>query len=193
MQKNLIFSSLSILALSLVTATAHAQWVVHATAGTLKSINAQTKVLYVNGDDGTPAKFNTGLKSSDKFEFDPHLRSQTTPATAYDKVGSHVVVFYYGYGTDLTAISVESLGDGTFTTVTGNVDKFDKHSRTLTIKTDKGTDANFHVQDNAVIDTGTGVKEGTKFDPHKGDPVRVTYLASDKGDVQAVFVQRNGY
>jgi hypothetical protein len=103
------------------------------------------------------------------------------------------VVFYYGYGTDLTAISVESLGDGTFTTVTGNVDKFDKHSRTLTIKTDKGTDSNFHVQDNAVIDTGTGVKEGTKFDPHKGDPVRVTYLASDKGDVQAVFVQRNGY
>lgn len=190
MLKNAALFTFAALALSLSPAAAHAQWVVHAQAGTLKSVDAKAKELYLNASDGTPTKFTTAQKSDSKVEFDPHLRTETTPADTYNTVGTQVVVFYYGWGNDLTAVSVEKLGDGPFTSISGKVDKFDKHSRTLTIKTDKG-EASFHVQDSAVIDTNSGVKIGAKFDPHKNDPIQIMYVAAKQGDQQAVFIQRN--
>lgn len=192
MKKLFLSSAAMFLGLSLVPAMACAQMTVHATAGTLKAVDAAAKTLSVAEDDGSSTAYQTVEAKGTKIDFDPQMRSKTTPAADYSKVGSHVVVFYYGYGNGITAVSVKPLGDGPFTTVKGTVVKFDKGKRMLTVKTDTGV-SEIHIDDGAVIDTGDGVKLGTHFDPHHNDPVVVTCAASATGDKVGLFVKRNGF
>ena len=66
---------------------------------------------------------------------------------------------------------------------------YDKHGRVLTIQVAPAKTMTFQVSDKAVVDTGTGVKEGDKFDPHEGDSLRVTAVMANGAD-EAVFIRR---
>lgn len=65
---------------------------------------------------------------------------------------------------------------------------FNKHDRSLTVRTDKGQNEKFQLSETAVVDTGIGLQSGRKYSPRKGYAVRVTATGSN-GQQVAVFVR----
>ena len=168
---------------------ARAQWVVHALSGTVKSVNATAGLISLTMADGSRAQFKTTQKTDVALDFDDDLRVHATPSSSFRSLGAHVVVYYFGLDNDRTAVSLRDLGPGPFKYVTGTVMHYDKHGRVLTIQVAPAKTMTFQVSDKAVVDTGTGVKEGNKFDPHKGDSLRVTAVTANGAD-EAVFIRR---
>ena len=83
---------------------------------------------------------------------------------------------------------MQDLGPGPLENKTGTIVKFDKHQRLLTIKTASGVEESFRIDDKTVAETSVGAVEGHKFDPEKGDQVRVIATAAN-GSNTALFVR----
>ena len=60
--------------LSLTTAAATAQEVVHPLSGTVSSINPAAKTITIHTDDGSPGVFAVLTKSNVSLEFDKQVR-----------------------------------------------------------------------------------------------------------------------
>jgi ABC-type Na+ efflux pump permease subunit len=148
---------------------------VHGIVGTVKAVHAHD--ISVTVDGGPPNRYVTtpGEKVAVKFESD--LRAEAVDAAKIQKVGDTVLVYYYGYGTDTTAVAIKDLGTETYTKLEGTVTAFDKKNRTMTLKDDSGKEVTAQLAEDLVVDTDMGVESGKKFAPHKGDHVRVTFLA----------------
>jgi len=163
----------SLLSLSFSFA-ASAQMAVHAVAGTVESIKTDAISLAV--DNATESKFQLGGTAGVRLDFSSDLRAAATDATKFHKSGDYVLVYFYGWGNDRTAVAVKDLGPGTYAKLQGTVTAFDKHSRTITLKDDAGKEVSMTLGNDLVVDTDSGVDNGRKFSPHKGDTIRVTYL-----------------
>jgi hypothetical protein len=172
--------------LSLCTQAATAQEVVHALTGTVTSMNLG-KTIQVDTDDGPIVEFKDLTKSSIPLEFDPKLRAQATSADRFNTKKSHVIVYYFGEGDLRTAVALQGLPPGTMKRTIGTVAKFEKHQRLLTLQTASGSAQSFHIDPATVVETAVGVVEGRKFDPQKGDQVRVT-AAPAQGTATALFI-----
>ncbi len=169
------------------TQTASGQMVVHAVSGIVKTINPASKSIDVDLEDGSKAHFKTSSKRV-PLSFDNDLRGDAVDASAYTQLDAFVVVYYYGFGDDRTAVAIKDLGKDTFQKFNGTVTAFDKHSRILTVKTLKAGTVKFHISEKAVIDTGASLQSGQKFSPGKGYTVRLT--ATGSGDeYTAVFIR----
>jgi hypothetical protein len=168
--------------------TMNGQMVVHAVSGIVKAIHPAQHSLDLDIEDGSPGSFETASKSSVALSFDKDLRGDAVDASTFQGVGSFVVVYYYGFGSDRTAVAIKDLGKGPFEKVTGSVTEFDKHNHTLTVHTDKGDNEQFQLSEKAVVDTGMSLESGQKYDPHKGYTVRVT-AEKTNGEEVAVFVR----
>ena len=178
-----------IVAASLVFAgSAAAQEIVHALSGTVSKADAQVGTLQIKTNDGSDGTFTFSQKASD-VSFDRDVRAETTPVASFNKpIGDEVVVFYYGNGITRTAVAVKDLGPGPFQTVEGTVTKFDRHQHTLSVKPATGKAETFHLDPKAVADTPNGAVPGDKFEPAKGDNVRV--IATSAGGTEtAMFVR----
>jgi hypothetical protein len=178
---------LVVTALAGFCASAAAQMVVHAVSGMVKAINANSNTMDVEVDNGTTSQFKLPSNAKVSLDFDNALRSDSIEANKFEHIGSFVVVYYYGYDDDKTAVAVKDLGPGPFQKDEGTVVAYDKHDRTMTVKDDGGKSATFALNEHLVVDRGISVDTGRGYSPHKGDHVVVTYATSgDKNSV--VFV-----
>lgn len=170
----------------LLCANAGAQMVVHAVSGMVKAVNPDSKTMDVTDDNGDTSHFK--LPSKPKATLDRSLQSDSVSASEFQHVGNYVVVYYYGYGNDVTAVAVKDLGAGPFRKIEGTVVSFDKHDRTMTVKDDAGKSEAIVLTDQMVLDSGMNVTSGRGYAPQKGYHVIATYAqAGDKNT--AVFVR----
>jgi Cu/Ag efflux protein CusF len=187
MSKTLLRIGLLAGCFSLVSLAGAAQEVVHALTGVVNNIDSAAKTITVITDDGSDGTFQDMISSRTSIEFDKSIRTEATAANEFKKKGARVIVFYYGAGEIRTVVALKSLGEGPFTKESGTVMKFDKKEHSLTIKDSSGTIESFKITPNTVADTDAGAAEGLKFDPHKGEPVRVIATQAD-GSLTALFI-----
>ena len=181
-------STLIPVTMMVLCASAGAQMVVHAVSGMVKAVNPDSKTMDVTVDNGTTSQFKLPTKAKVTLDFDKALQSDSVSASSFQHIGNYVVVYYYGYATDRTAVAVKDLGAGPFQKVEGTVMSFDKHERTMTVNDDAGKSTTIALNDHMVLDSGVSVTSGRGYDPHKGYHVIVTY--SQSGDKNtAVFVR----
>lgn len=150
-----------------------AQEVVHALSGTVDSINSTTKTITIITDDGSGSTFTAMKDPKTPIEFDKTLRAEATAADAFKTKGTRVIVYFYGYREVRTAVALRDLGRGPFTKSSGTVIKFDRGEHSFSIQDQAGTLESFKVTRSTVADTVSGVVDGLKFEPEKGDQVQV--------------------
>jgi hypothetical protein len=161
--------------------------VVHALAGTVQNINAAAKTITVITDDGSGGTFKDITASLGAIEFDKVIRADATEAGAFKDKGVRAIVYYCGDGDVRTVVAVRSLGTGPFTKSSGTVVKFDKRQHLLTIQDKSGTTQSFKITQGTVAETDAGAAEGLKFDPNKGEQIRVTATEAN-GTMTALFI-----
>jgi hypothetical protein len=171
---------------SLCTLAANAQEVVHALTGTVTSMNPG-KTIQVDTDEGADLDFKDLTKSNIPLEFDKDLRAQATSADRFNTKGTQVIVYYFGEGDLKTAVALQGLPPGPLKRTIGTVVKFDKHQRLMTVESTPGGVQSFHIGPTTAVETAVGAVEGRKFDPQKGDQVRVT-AAPAQGTGTALFI-----
>ncbi|HTV09763.1 MAG TPA: hypothetical protein VMD97_12035 [Candidatus Aquilonibacter sp.] len=168
--------------------SAGAQMVVHAVSGMVKSINANAKTMDVVVDNGSTSEFKLPSDAKVNLDFDNALREDSIEANKFEHVGDYVVLYYYGYDDNRTAVAVKDLGAGPFKKVQGTVVSYDKHDHTMTVKDDGGKSESFVLNDHLVVDRGISVDSGRGYSPHRGDDVTVTYSPSS-GKNSPVFIR----
>lgn len=169
-------------------ASAGAQMVVHAVSGMVKVVNNDSKTMILTEDNGDVSIFKLPSDAKVTLDFDKALLSDSVEASKFGHVGNYVVVYYYGYDNDRTAVAVKDLGTGPFQKFEGTVMSFDKHTRTMAAKDDGGKSETFALDEHLIVDSGVTVASGRGYDPHKGYHVIVTY--SQTGDKNsAVFIR----
>jgi len=168
--------------LSLATLAAAAQQRVHAASGVVTAIRPKIRMIELDMDDGTSGHFKWLSKSDPPIEFDKSVSTDAVAADQFATLKVHVILYYVGEGDVRTAVAVRALGDAPLNTANGTVVKLNRHDRQLTIKTSTGTEESFRLDPKTVGDTENGVAQGLKFDFNKGNPVRVTFTASDGGE-----------
>jgi hypothetical protein len=179
--------------LCLPAAEAGAQEVVHVLSATVRFVNQQNGMIIVNTDDGTAGMFK-GADAKVQTNLDKSLIAKITPAekfvaTGDTSKGDHLIVFYFGGDDDVRSVfAVTDLGKGPIDKTTGTVTKFDRHAHLLTVKDSTGTDVDFRIGANSVADTTTGAVEGFKFDPSKGEKVRVIATPGNGGEDALLIV-----
>ena len=180
--------TLAVVMLIMFCATAGAQMVVHAVSGMVKAVNSDSKTMDVTVESGETSRFRLPTNAKVTLDFDKALQSDSMDVSKFEHIGDYVVVYYYGYADDRTAVAVKDLGAGPFQKIEGTVASFDKHTRTMMVNDDGGKSETFVLSDHLVVDSGLSVASGRSYDPHKGYHVVVTYSkAGDKNS--AVFIR----
>lgn len=187
MQRKLGFTLIPVM-MVVLCASAGAQMVIHAVSGMVKAVDPDSKTMDVTVDNGTTSQFKLPSKAKVTLDFDKALQSDSVNASNFQHVGNYVVVYYYGYDYDRTAVAVKDLGAGPFQKIEGTVMSFDKHDRTMTVNDDAGKSVTIALDDHMVLDSGVSVTSGRGYDPHKGYHVIVTYGQSGDKNT-AVFVR----
>ncbi len=152
-------------------ASSEAQEVIHALTGTVSAINSAASTITVFLDNGTTGVFQD-TAAGKRVALDKKIAAETTAVNAFNKQGAYAIVFFYGDGDDRTAVALKNLGTGPFASTVGTVKKFDGHHG-LTVVDKTGADQTFKIDGQSLAEGMYGVVEGAKFDPHKGDRVRV--------------------
>jgi hypothetical protein len=161
-----------------------AQEVVHAAAGKLVSVNAAQKTLTLKRMDGTTMSFQVVASHEPALSLDKAVREKTVPVAGYSKVGSNVVVLYFGYDSP-TAVAIKELGPDAPKKCTGSVSNFDRHEHRLTLKTDAAGAQNLVLTEDTIVDTNDGVVKLADYKPSKGERLRC-FTGADSGT--ALFI-----
>jgi hypothetical protein len=152
-------SSATMLAL-LASGAIAAEDVATAVSGTVKEVDKGTKTVVVKTAEGTEHTFHfvgrtiahggeaTAKGSKDAFEG--------------MKKGDEVVVHYTAKGAEKTAKEVDHVGKDGVKASAVVVKSVDRGAKTVTVKTAEGAEETYHLTDQAVHETGKGLKEGAK-------------------------------
>lgn len=186
MRHQILQICLSLGILSFAAAPASGQQVVHATTGVVTAINAATKTIHVDTDDGSEGLFAVLTNPKVPLEFAKSIKATSTPAVSYTGTGSETLVLYFGDNTIRTVVALQDLGPGPFIKAIGTMIKLDHHS--ITIKNAAGAEQVFQIDAKSVGEGSNGVIEGRKFDADKGAQVRILATTSN-GVETAVFIR----
>jgi hypothetical protein len=170
-----------------ISVAATAQQVVHALTGTVSSIDGLSKTVTVYTDSGSQSDFKDLTNSKTPAAFDKKIRADATSVDTFKKVGSYVIVFYFGDSDKRSAVALRNLGAGPFTSLTGTVVKFESKAHSIAVKDNSGQVQTFKITSDTVAETFAGVVDGFKFQAQKGDQVRVVGATAD-GSATALFV-----
>lgn len=188
MRRALVTACLSAACFVYGSVSMSAQEIIHALTGTVSAIDATSKTITVLQDSGSEGSFRALTNPKTRIAFDKKIEAASTAATSFDKQGAYAIIFYFGTDSDRTAVALKSLGKGPFTAIAGTVTDYDAHTHSITVKDDSGASQTFHIVPDTVAETYMGVVEGSKFDAHKGDHVRVVGSQAD-GANTALFVR----
>lgn len=154
----------------------------HATAGELEKVSQDGKTITVKAADGTEHVFKvtgktvvTGTEEGGKG------------VALAGKEGSQVVVKYTGEGADETAHAVHVTGKEALKATEGTVTAVGKDGHTVTVKLADGTEKTFDMGKEAMVDSGKGVYEGSKFTGKAGEKVVVYSTVKPAGEVVHLF------
>lgn len=153
-----------------------AQMSVHAVAGQVKAVSAGG--LDVQVMPGAVSHFSLPAKAQ-ATDFPSDLQGESTPAREFHKVGDYMLVFFYGFGNQRTAVAVKDLGAGPYTKVAGTVEDFDKHARKVKVRDDSGKETDYVLADRLIVDSDLGATNGRRYSPHKGDALLLTCSGGD--------------
>jgi flagellar hook-associated protein FlgK len=162
---------------------AYAQDVAHAVEGTVKTVDAATRIIVVKTADGT----------DHAFHFTGHTAVHGAEATATGakdtfhglKDGSEVVVHYTTNGTERTAAEVDRVDKDGLKASEGTLKSIDRGARTMTIKTKDGTEQTYRLTKNAAVDAGKDMGKGAD----RTERVTV-YYSDEAGHKVAHFFKR---
>lgn len=171
-----------------VAVAAHAQQVVHALTGTVSGADDISKTLIVFQDNGSEGQFKDMTNGKARVVIDKKIAQGTAAAEANKKKGTYVIVFYFGDNEDRTVVALKNLGAGPFTSAEGTVTKFEAKQHSITVQDKSGTVQTFKIAENTVAEGYMGAVDGFKFQPSKGDHVRVVGT-TDNGAVTALFMR----
>jgi hypothetical protein len=178
-----VFACVGLFAVSL-----HAQQVVHALTGTISGTDELSKTLIVFQDNGTEGEFKDMTSGKSRVTIDKKIALGTSSAEANKKKGTYVIVFYYGDSSDRTVVALKNLGSGPFTSSEGTVTKFEGKQHSITLQDSSGATQTFKIAENTVAEGYMGAIDGYRFQPSKGDHVRVVGT-TDNGAVTALFMK----
>lgn len=154
-----------------VWVVANAQEVVHARTGQVIAVNSAAHTLSLKIADGSILLFHDVGSPAPNLSFDKILRDKTVPVGTFNKVGSYVVVFYYGFGTP-TAVAIKELAQDAVLKMDGSVASFDRHQHILTLKTDSAGPQKLVLNEDTVVDTSDGIVKLSDYHPFRGQHVR---------------------
>ncbi|MBS1804375.1 MAG: hypothetical protein JST28_13495 [Acidobacteria bacterium] len=186
--KKFLFAFVLVSSLSLLPLQLQSQEIVHALCGTVSSINTASHTITLFQDTGSPATFNVSSSSSTRVAFDKKVADEVTAAKEFQKQGAYVILFYYGIQENRTAVALKSLGTGPFSSTTGEVTEWNKHSQTVSIRGNDGSIHSFKLSPQTVGETYQGVVDGSRFEVSKGEQVRL--VSSTSGGTQTVLFIR---
>ena len=188
MRKEFFQACLLLGTMTFATLTATGQAVVHALTGKVTAIYPATKSIKITTDDGSEGLFFVLTKTDTPLNFEKNVKAASTPAAAFTKTDTQVVVYYIGDDAIRTTVALEDLGTTPLVKCVGTIVKLDRHAHMLTVKDDKGAEVSFHIDAKTVGEATNGVIEGEKFDADKGAKVRVTATAAN-GAETALFIR----
>jgi hypothetical protein len=162
-----------------------AQQVIHAFAGTVRAVDSGARTITLIDDDGYPQTFKDTADGKSSALLNKKLRDGVVSVSAVTERGTHVIVYYFTSGNDRIAIGARNLGPGPFIDETGTVVKFE--DRSIVIRSKSGVVESFNVSPDMIAETSVGAIGGLKFQPEKGDQVRITATATN-GAADALFI-----
>jgi len=178
--RNLAFG----LALPLVCLAAYAaEDVVTAVEGTVKKVDAGTKTVVVQTEDGTEHTLHF-VKRTAVHGTEATAKGSKDVFHGLDE-GSHVVAHVTKKGTEETAEEVDKVGKDGLKVTEGTISHFDRGAKTITVKTAGGTEETYHLAEHATKDAGKDVAEGTE----KSAKVTV-YYTEEAGHKVAHFFKK---
>ena len=125
--------------------------------GTIKKVDSTTKTIVVKTADGTEHTIKV---------MDAATVQGTKDGFNGLKTGTEVVARTTGKGADETTTEIGKISKEGFHSTKGTIEKFDKDTKTIVIKSADGTAKTFELSGNALADagkaTGAGVTKGTK-------------------------------
>jgi hypothetical protein len=170
----------------LLSVAAPAQEVIHALTGTVVSFDASAKTITMFMDNHSEGQFKDLTNPKTRIDFDKTIRAISTSVDSFDKKGAYAIIFYYGGGNGRTAVALRSLGAGPFAKDTGTIVKVEGRS-SISIADGSGSIKPFNLTSDTVAETEFGAQVVPKYQPHKGDQVRVT-SAIVNGNATALFI-----
>ena len=171
----------------LTSLTAGSQEVIHAMTGTVDSIDGAHKTFTLFRDNGTRVAFTDVTNPKVRIATDRRIYSDVTPASAFNTKGAYVIVFYFGGGDTRTAVAVEVLGKGPFTSTAGTVSGINGTTREVSVKDKSGSVARYKINSRTIAESDFGAVDGLKLHIQKGDHVRIVG-ASSSTPPTALFV-----
>ena len=188
MLKSCLGVCVCVASLFLVTREGASQEIVHALTGSVSSINTADGTITLLQDGGSKGTFKVISSSKTHIAFDKKVAEDAVAANGFGKQGAYVIVFYFGSEENRTAVAVRSLGAGPFSSITGDVAKWNGHDHTLSVSDKGGVLHSFKVDAKTVAETYMGVVDGSRFDIDKGDRVRL--VSSMKNGIPTVLFIR---
>jgi|HubBroStandDraft_6_1064221.scaffolds.fasta_scaffold373905_2 hypothetical protein len=179
---------LAALMVAAVAQLAVAEDVVHAVEGVVSKVDLTGKTIVVKTADGTEHAFKYTEKTTVRGVKDTGHVAKVGAVDTYmkGKEGTTVLVHYTGEGAEKSAVGFRDLGKDTVKVSEGTVTKIDKAARTVTVKTEDGSEATYHVAKDATVDTGHGLMKGADY-AKEGEKVTVHYT-EDAGKKVAHFI-----
>jgi len=188
--KSVRMEVLALLALASASCLAlQAQQVVHAVSGVVTAVYPAVNQIVIKTNDDSEGTFQYQKQLKTDIEFDKAVRDGTVKPNDFNKIGDHVIAYYFGDGTTRTIVAIKDFGPSELKVTSGNVVKVKHH--TLTIRPASGPDETFEIAKDASAETSVGVISGLKFDAfdaNEGTRVTVRYTDAN-GQKQAEFIR----
>ena len=160
-----------------------AQDVVSAVEGTVKRVDAASKVVVVKTTDGTEHSFH--LADDLAVHGGKDTGNGADDAMHGLKAGAHVAVHYTKEGGEDTAHEIDRLDRSGLKVARGTVTQVDRDGKKISIKSADGTEQTFDLTEDAARDTGDDIAHGAD----KSMKVSV-YYTEDAGRKTAHFVKK---
>ncbi len=153
MRKSVILGTLFLLFCS----TAFA---ITAVEGKVEKIDRTAKTIVVKAADGTEHTFHfVGRTAVHGAEVAGDAAKESFHGL---KEGSDVIVHYTAKGSEETAEEIDHLGEGGLKASEGTITHLDRSAKTVTIKSEDGTEHVFSLTGHAAEDAGKDIGEGTE-------------------------------
>jgi hypothetical protein len=137
-----------------------AAFAITAVEGKVEKIDSTAKTIVVKAADGTEHTFHfVGRTTVHGAEIAGDAAKESFHGL---KEGSDVVVHYTAKGSEETAEEVDHLGEGGLKVTEGTITHLDRGAKTVTIKSEDGTEHAFRLTGHAAEDAGKDISGGAE-------------------------------
>jgi hypothetical protein len=152
--------------------------------GKIEKVDSTAKTILVKAEDGTEHTFHFAQRTA----VHGGEVADTTAKESFHglKEGSEVAVHYTAKGTEETAEEVDHLGGGSMKSSEGELVHLDKDAKTITIKSQDGTEHVYHLSNHAADEAGKEISDAAQ----KSGQVTV-YYTEHAGQQVAHFFTKN--